>query len=53
MNLSITSAQSPVANPLRPVVITVVAAKLAVAALLITTVNLAPVQPQMELAQLR
>ncbi|WP_198935122.1 hypothetical protein [Pararhizobium arenae] len=47
------TSQAPAINPLRPVVVTVVAAKLAVAALLITTVNLGPIQPTMEIAQLR
>ncbi|MDQ0321206.1 hypothetical protein QO002_003344 [Pararhizobium capsulatum DSM 1112] len=53
MNQSVTYVESAAASQLRPVVITVIAAKLAVAALLMTTVNLAPVQPPVELAQLR
>ncbi len=53
MNLSAATAETSTARQLRPVVVTVVAAKLAVAALLITTVNFAPAQPPMELAQLR
>lgn len=47
------SAQLSASRQLRPVVITVVAAKLAVAALLLTTVNLQASIPPVEFAELR